>query len=46
VVEVYGSLFYHGSEPLTVGGPFSSLEALVRSEGVRRFVTLEEAVRG
>ena len=36
VVTFEGSLFYCGSDPVTVGGPFGSLEALVRSEGVRR----------
>lgn len=36
VVMFEGSLFYLGSEPVTVGGPFDSLEALVRSEGLRR----------
>lgn len=37
VTDVEGRLFYHGDEPLTVGGPFASLEALVRSEGIRRY---------
>lgn len=37
VVEVNGVLFYHAEAPVTVGGPFTSLEALVRSEGVRRY---------
>lgn len=36
VVESAGRLFYHRADPITVGGPFSSLEELVRSEGVRR----------
>lgn len=40
VVEVDGSIFFVGDEPLTVGGPFVSLAALVRSEGIRRDATL------
>jgi hypothetical protein len=40
VVEVNGVLFYHGEAPVTVGGPFTSLEALVRSEGVRRYAEM------
>ena len=36
IVDLEGVLFYHGNEPVTVGGPFPSVEALVRSEGVRR----------
>jgi hypothetical protein len=36
VVSVGGALFYHAKDPVTVGGPFPSVEALVRSEGVRR----------
>jgi hypothetical protein len=42
VVTFEGSLFYLGSEPVTVGGPFDSLEALVRSEGLRRHHEPEE----
>ena len=38
VLDVDGRLFYCGRDPLTVGGPFASLEALVRSEGLRRYV--------
>jgi len=41
VVRVDGSLFYHGTDPVEVGGPFGSLEALVRSEGLRRYVEPE-----
>jgi hypothetical protein len=37
VVEVDGCLWFHGSDPIMVGGAFRSLEALVRSEGVRRY---------
>jgi hypothetical protein len=37
VVTFEGSLFYCGSDPVTVGGPFASLEVLVRSEGLRRY---------
>lgn len=37
VVRVDGRVFYHRDDPLTVGGPFLSLEALVRSEGIRRY---------
>ena len=36
VVEVMEGLFYHGSDPVTVGGPFDTLEALLRSDGRRR----------
>jgi hypothetical protein len=36
VVDVRGRLFYHRPDPITVGGPFPSLGALARSEGVRR----------
>ena len=34
VIRVGETLFFHGSDPVSVGGPFPSLEALVRSEGV------------
>jgi hypothetical protein len=37
VAEVGGAVFYHAPDPLTVGGPFPSLESLVRSEGRRRY---------
>lgn len=37
VVEIGDLVFYHRSDPLTVGGPFRSVEHLVCSEGVRRF---------
>ncbi len=37
VVEIDGLVFYHRSDPVTVGGPFESVEHLVRSEGIRRF---------
>jgi hypothetical protein len=37
VVEVDGVLFYHSADPTTVGGPFQSLESLVRFEGMRRY---------
>lgn len=36
VVEIDGVVFFLASDPVTVGGPFSSLEHLVRSEGMRR----------
>lgn len=36
VVEIGDLVFYHRSDPLTVGGPFDSVEHLVCSEGVRR----------
>jgi hypothetical protein len=36
VVDVRGRLFYHRPDPITVGGPFRSLGARARSEGVRR----------
>jgi hypothetical protein len=36
VVTFEGSFFYLGGKSVTVGGPFDSLEALVRSEGLRR----------
>ncbi len=36
VVTFEGSFFYCGRDSVTVGGPFASLEALVRSEGLRR----------
>jgi hypothetical protein len=35
VVETDGVLFFVGDEPVEVGGPFKSLEALVRSEALR-----------
>jgi len=41
VVTFEGSLFYCGSDPITVGGPFASLEALARSEGLRRYAEPE-----
>ena len=42
VVSVDGALFYHAGEPVTVGGPFVSVEALVRSEGwLSRVAALE-----
>lgn len=37
VVEIGALVFYHRNDPLTVGGPFDSVEHLVCSEGVRRF---------
>jgi hypothetical protein len=36
VVEMNGRVFYHGSDPLTVGGPFPSFSALLRAQGRRR----------
>jgi hypothetical protein len=36
VVEIDGALFFHSRDPVTVGGPYQSLEHLVRSEGMRR----------
>jgi hypothetical protein len=30
VVEIDGLVFYHGAEPVTVGGPFQSVAHLVR----------------
>lgn len=36
VVDVGGQIFFHGDDPVTVGGPFPSLEALIRSEGLLR----------
>ena len=37
VAEVAGSFWYHAADPITVGGPFPSLELLIRSEGRRRY---------
>lgn len=36
VVDVDGQIFFHGADPITVGGPFPSPEALIRSEGLLR----------
>jgi len=36
VISVDGMLFYHSSDPMTVGGPFPTLADLLRSEGRRR----------
>lgn len=36
VVDVDGQIFFHGADPITVGGPFPSTEALIRSEGLLR----------
>ena len=36
VVRVNDVLFFHAKDPVSVGGPFASLEILVRSEGMRR----------
>lgn len=38
VVEVRGRVFYHGPDPLTVGGPFGSFSELLRAMGRRRYV--------
>lgn len=41
VAEVRGRLFYHSRDPVTVGGPFPSLEALLRTQGLRRYLELD-----
>ena len=45
VVEVPEGLFYVGSDPVTVGGPFDSLAALLCSEGRRCHVEFEGALQ-
>ena len=45
VVEVAEGLFYVGSDPVTVGGPFDSLSALLLSEGRRCHVEFKDALR-
>jgi hypothetical protein len=42
VVTVEGQLFYVGSEPVTVAGPFETLAALLRSEGRRTHAEFAE----
>ncbi|MEJ2205882.1 MAG: hypothetical protein P8170_17445 [Gemmatimonadota bacterium] len=37
VVAIDGRVFFHRADPVTVGGPYRSVEALVRSEGIRRY---------
>ena len=37
VVQVGDVFFFYQEVPVTVGGPFPSMAALVRSEGVRRY---------
>lgn len=37
VVVVDRRVFFHRTDPVTVGGPYPSVEALVRSEGIRRY---------
>ena len=43
VVQVGDAFFFHRNDPVTVGGPFSSVEALVRTEGVCRHPILGHA---
>ena len=45
VVEVTEGLFYVGSDPVTVGGPFESLTALLLSEGRRCHVEFKDALQ-
>ncbi len=45
VVEVTEGLFYVGSDPVTVGGPFESLAALLLSEGRLCRVEYKDALR-
>ena len=45
VLEVTEGLFYVGSDPVTVGGPFDSLSALLLSEGRRCHVEFEDALQ-
>ena len=37
IVELAGFFWYHAADPVTLGGPFPSLELLTRSEGRRRY---------
>lgn len=43
IVQVGDAFFFHRDDPITVGGPFPSVGALVRSEGVRRHPAPEHA---
>ncbi|MFC1791044.1 hypothetical protein ACFL0I_01080 [Gemmatimonadota bacterium] len=40
VMEVEGRFFFVGTESTTVGGPFPSIKALLRSQGRRRYAEL------
>jgi len=46
VVNLRGWVFYHGLDPVTVGGPFRSLEALLRSQGLRRHMETDSTPVG
>jgi hypothetical protein len=46
VRDVDGTLFFRRVEPVSVGGPFASVEALVRSEGIRRYPTADDSSGG